>query len=557
MVLPAPNLDDRHFQDLVDDAKRLVQQRCPEWTDHNVSDPGVTLIEAFAQMVDQLIYRLNRVPDRNYVKFLELIGVELRPPAAARGDGDVLAVGAAAADRAGPRRDRGGHAAHRRRRPGRLHHRRGPARSCRARSPRGRRASAGGERRRPHHGAAGRRASSPCFSAVAAARRRAADRAVRAPCRPARWCSGWTARSAASASTRATRRWSGRPGPAPAGAPARSTATTPAASTSPATSSCTCPANHETVDHRPAAGRLAALPAAAAGRRTSRRTRASPQIVGVRRSPSAAPPGSCTPRSSATRTSGVSDGTPGQRFALQRRPGGAVAERARCAAGHRPGRRRADRRGPPVRALRRLRAGRPALPPRPGRRRGPVRPGGAAGRRRRCGSYGAVPPLGARLRLSAYRTGGGRRGNVARGLVRVLKTSVPYVARVENRHPAAGGADGETLDDAKLRGPLLLRSRGRAVTAEDFEELARDVAPDAARVTCLPATSNGAAATGTAAAGGSGCWSCPRWPPTTSAGSRADLGPRRASCCAGSATTSTRAGWSAPGWSSSRRDYQG
>ena len=84
-MLPAPNLDDRKFQDLVDDAKRLVQQRCPEWTDHNVSDPGVTLIEAFAQMVDQLIYRLNRVPDLHYIKFLELIGVELRPPAAARG----------------------------------------------------------------------------------------------------------------------------------------------------------------------------------------------------------------------------------------------------------------------------------------------------------------------------------------------------------------------------------------------------------------------------------------------------------------------------------------
>ena len=82
-MLPAPNLDDRTFQGLVDEAKRLVQNRCPEWTDHNVSDPGVTLIEAFAQMVDQLIYRLNRVPDLNYVKFLELIGVELRPPAAA------------------------------------------------------------------------------------------------------------------------------------------------------------------------------------------------------------------------------------------------------------------------------------------------------------------------------------------------------------------------------------------------------------------------------------------------------------------------------------------
>ena len=86
MALPVPNLDDRRFQDLVDDAKRLVQQRCPEWTDHNVSDPGVTLIEAFAWMTDQLLYRLNRVPDRHYVKFLELIGVRLFPPAAARGD---------------------------------------------------------------------------------------------------------------------------------------------------------------------------------------------------------------------------------------------------------------------------------------------------------------------------------------------------------------------------------------------------------------------------------------------------------------------------------------
>src|SRR5205814_10348056 len=84
MALPVPNLDDRRFQDLVDDAKRMVQQRCPEWTDHNVSDPGVTLIELFASMVDQLLYRLNRVPDRNFVKFLDLIGVRLFPATAAR-----------------------------------------------------------------------------------------------------------------------------------------------------------------------------------------------------------------------------------------------------------------------------------------------------------------------------------------------------------------------------------------------------------------------------------------------------------------------------------------
>src|SRR5215207_9631078 len=85
-MLPAPNLDDRRFQDLVDDAKRLVQQRCVEWTDHNVSDPGVTMIELFASMVDQLVYRLNRVPDRNYIKFLELVGVKLLPPSSAEVD---------------------------------------------------------------------------------------------------------------------------------------------------------------------------------------------------------------------------------------------------------------------------------------------------------------------------------------------------------------------------------------------------------------------------------------------------------------------------------------
>lgn len=40
MALPAPHLDDRRFQQFVDDAKRYIQQACPEWTDHNVSDPG-------------------------------------------------------------------------------------------------------------------------------------------------------------------------------------------------------------------------------------------------------------------------------------------------------------------------------------------------------------------------------------------------------------------------------------------------------------------------------------------------------------------------------------
>lgn len=88
MNLHAPDLDDRSFQDLVDDAKRYIMERCEGWTDHNVSDPGVTLVEAFAWMTDLLLYRLNRVPERSYVKFLDLLGVTLRPPGAATLDVD-------------------------------------------------------------------------------------------------------------------------------------------------------------------------------------------------------------------------------------------------------------------------------------------------------------------------------------------------------------------------------------------------------------------------------------------------------------------------------------
>ena len=121
-----------------------------------------------------------------------------------------------------------------------------------------------------------------------------------------------------------------------------------------------------------------------------------------------------------------------------------------------------------------------------------------------------MPPHGRALRLRRTAPAAGARGNVAAGQVRVLKTSVPYVARVENRRPASGGVDGETIDDAKLRGPLVLRSRGRAVTAEDFEELARDVAPDAARVACLPATTPGRRRRGRRRCPARcGCSSCP------------------------------------------------
>jgi len=64
--LQAPNLDDRTFQDIVNEAIKLIPRYCPKWTNYNPGDPGITLIELFAWMTELIIYRLNRVPDKNY-----------------------------------------------------------------------------------------------------------------------------------------------------------------------------------------------------------------------------------------------------------------------------------------------------------------------------------------------------------------------------------------------------------------------------------------------------------------------------------------------------------
>ncbi|HRE01327.1 MAG TPA: putative baseplate assembly protein, partial [Ilumatobacteraceae bacterium] len=86
MTLPVTNLDDRNFQDIVDEAKRLIPTFCPEWTNHNLSDPGVALIELFAWMTEMSLFRLNQVPDVFYTRMLNLVGFEPFPATAARAD---------------------------------------------------------------------------------------------------------------------------------------------------------------------------------------------------------------------------------------------------------------------------------------------------------------------------------------------------------------------------------------------------------------------------------------------------------------------------------------
>ena len=84
MSLQTPNLDDRKFQDIVSEARSKIPLYCPNWTDYNLSDPGITIIELFAWMVDMLLYRMNRVPEKNYIKFMDMIGIRLEPPKPAK-----------------------------------------------------------------------------------------------------------------------------------------------------------------------------------------------------------------------------------------------------------------------------------------------------------------------------------------------------------------------------------------------------------------------------------------------------------------------------------------
>ncbi len=85
MPLTIPSLDDRRYQDLLDEALARIPVHNPEWTHFNKSDPGVTLIELFAFFTENLLYRANQIPDRNRRKFLSLLGVPLQPATSARG----------------------------------------------------------------------------------------------------------------------------------------------------------------------------------------------------------------------------------------------------------------------------------------------------------------------------------------------------------------------------------------------------------------------------------------------------------------------------------------
>jgi len=482
MALPAPNLDDRRFQDLVDDAKRMVMRKCPEWTDHNVSDPGVTLIETFAFMTDQLLYRLNRVPDRLYVKFLELIGLRLLPPTPAAAPVTFWLSAPAVAPQ-----------------------------------------------------------TVPASTAVATLRNELAEPVVFStmdelqlvPCTLTEVRTG----SSAGALQDVAVRWArGEPFPAFAAVPEVDDVLCLGLSAA-------VPRCAVRVDFRGAVEGVGVDPrqpplvwealtpdgwveCEVSGDETGGLNRSGPLVVHV--PPSHTPmvldgtragwlrarvvacePGQPGYTSSPTvhglaagtaggtvdavhaevvqnEPLGVSEGVAGQSFRVLRSPvlggaGGAVLDvsgedgwvqwsQVEHFADSGPG----DEHFVLDAAAGVVLFG-PAVREPDGRMR----------------QHGAVPPKDAAIRLRRYTVGGGAAGNVGRGAIRTLKSSIPFVAAVENRRRAQGGVDGETLAQARQRAPIMLRTRSRAVTAEDYEAIARETAPEVVRVRCLTAGEEG------------------------------------------------------------------
>jgi Baseplate J-like protein len=81
MPLPLPNLDDRTYADLVAEMRSLIPSEFPEWTDHNPSDTGIILMELLAWLTEMVLYRVNRIPNKNYETFLKLLnGADFIPP---------------------------------------------------------------------------------------------------------------------------------------------------------------------------------------------------------------------------------------------------------------------------------------------------------------------------------------------------------------------------------------------------------------------------------------------------------------------------------------------
>jgi predicted phage baseplate assembly protein len=107
--------------------------------------------------------------------------------------------------------------------------------------------------------------------------------------------------------------------------------------------------------------------------------------------------------------------------------------------------------------------------------------------------HGAIPRDGSEILVTGYRHGGGDAGNVGADTLTVMRTTIPFVDSVTNATAARGGVDAETIDNAKERGPMSLRTGQRAVTVRDYERLTMEASSEVARARCVPPATPGGA----------------------------------------------------------------
>ncbi|RMH08426.1 MAG: putative baseplate assembly protein [Nitrospirae bacterium] len=490
MSLPTPKLDDRQFQDIVDEAKKRIRLYCPEWTDHNVSDPGVTMIELFAWMTEMILYRLNQVPKLHYIKLMEMLGITLQGPQPARTDVTFWLSGPQSSNIVVPAyTEVASQQTEKTERPivfttdEDLH----------IRVPKCVRVEwSGGSmqlgRLPAVFGGSGEKYveifSSPPATGEALYFGFESDLSnhvlrldldfesagglgIDPNLPPYEW-QAWGGAGAA--------HW------------------------------CKCDVEIDTTQGMNASGRVQIfLPELKKRSRNKHelywvcarvrqlsddeKEKGMREFTGSPRLRRIAALGSIGATVAATHAQvveremlGQSDGSPGQRFYLQSTPVLVREKRERLWV-EIPGQGREPWTEQPDFADSDMHDPHYTLDSVTGELRlGPsVRlPNGDMKQ------YGKVPPLRAKLVFERYRYGGGVEGNVDAGKLNTLKTSIPYIDRVENRKAATGGLDSESLEAAMARAPQLLRSRDRAVTAEDFEYLARQALPNKiSRVKCV------------------------------------------------------------------------
>jgi predicted phage baseplate assembly protein len=489
MALSQIVLDDRNFQELVNEARLRIQRSCPEWTEHNVSDPGITLIELFAWMTEMLVYRVNRVPDKLHVALLELLGLSLSPPSAATVDlrfrlaaparepieipAGITEVGtlrtaseesivfqtldaltieplepvAYVVERGGQSRNvkvAGGVA-----RPT------GPDQAAFGKPP------AVGDALWLGFDAPLARVLLRVDVGCSPARGAGVD--PEDP--PLRWeisapDGEWLEAEVLEDTTGGFNYGSGA---VELQLPARSAVLSFAGQR--------CHWLRCRIADRTRSGAVATV------------FSQPPEVYEV----TASAIGASLPAAHSSRERdellGESDGTPGQTFLLKQRPVLPLAPDERLEVREpggeswqpwEPRESFVESRSQDRHFKLDLVGGEITLGP-------SIREADG-----RWTQYGTVPEKGSSLRFSTYRRGGGRAGNVAPGSLTVLKSPIPGVASVRNPQPARGGVDPETLDSLRHRAAMEIRSRYRAVTREDFEFLAGEASPRVARVVCVP-----------------------------------------------------------------------